>query len=676
MIYTDVGAGGVLGPRKFKSNVAATRDETLSIRSVSRTAGRAKKSWVPPPEESLGHLFPEAVAQWHPEQDCHPGLTAFTVRPGSGKSIRWRCEEHGHEWHVSPGDRTKKGRLSQCPKCHRMALGLSAEKTYLADTNPELRAEWHPLQDFHPDATIENTTTGSARAIRWRCVRGHEWHAAAKQRARGQGCDRCVDFPGPGESVAEHFPHLVDEWHPEQIRHRDATAENTKRGSRKRILWRCSDGHVWTARLNSRTGAAPSNCPTCERLRRGSSAERQYVCDFPDAQLVGEWHAVQAQAQGATPQNTTCGSKRPIRWRCSECGHDWYSPPLNRCGSQRSGCPRCDDESRRIAKPGRSLEERYPVVARDWDEERNGRTAATVNAHSGEMAWWRCDQCGHGWATVISARTVQEHGCFKCYWRAKPGDSLADRRPDLMDEYLPALNGGLLAEHVPWRSDKARNWKCGACKCQFTMPPSRRSRPDGSPATGCTWCSGHASYPTVSKVRDVISELPDAAALTRADRHAVLLPTGALGSRGQAAEVAWAYVVGDIAGADLGAFIRGEACSVDQLVLDAHYRGIYGTRPDVPRRVKRDVKERDGWVCQNPFCRTPDHRQRELARVDHKLSPLLGGHNTDLANLHCLCEPCNRRKNMTPWAEFLDQEAARCARRATQPRSSSICSHS
>ena len=312
MIYTDVGAGGVLGPRKFKFNVAAMRDETLSIRSVSRTAGRAKRSWVPPPEESLGHLFPEAVAQWHPEQDCHPGLTAFTVRPGSGKSIRWRCEEHGHEWHVSPGDRTKKGRLSQCPKCHRMALGLSAEKTYLADTNPELRAEWHPLQDFHPDATIENTTTGSARAIRWRCVRGHEWHAAAKQRARGQGCDRCVDFPGPGESVAEHFPHLVDEWHPEQIRHRDATAENTKRGSRKRILWRCSDGHVWTARLNSRTGAAPSNCPTCERLRRGSSAERQYVCDFPDAQLVGEWHAVQAQAQGATPQNTTVAPNAPF----------------------------------------------------------------------------------------------------------------------------------------------------------------------------------------------------------------------------------------------------------------------------------------------------------------------------------------------------------------------------
>lgn len=60
------------------------------------------------------------------------------------------------------------------------------------------------------------------------------------------------------------------------------------------------------------------------------------------------------------------------------------------------------------AKPpptGRSLAERYPLVAATWDEERNGAlTARDVAAQTATVAHWRCP-AGHTWAEPIATRT-------------------------------------------------------------------------------------------------------------------------------------------------------------------------------------------------------------------------------------------------------------------------------
>ncbi|MBQ03731.1 hypothetical protein CL673_03350 [Candidatus Bathyarchaeota archaeon] len=59
----------------------------------------------------------------------------------------------------------------------------------LADRNPELAKEWHPIKNG--DLTPAQVTPGSGKKVWWRCSRGHEWEAMVKSRTRGTGCPYC-----------------------------------------------------------------------------------------------------------------------------------------------------------------------------------------------------------------------------------------------------------------------------------------------------------------------------------------------------------------------------------------------------------------------------------------------------------------------------------------------------
>jgi Probable Zinc-ribbon domain len=99
----------------------------------------------------------------------------------------------------------------------------------------------------------------------------------------------------------------------------------------------------------------------------------------------------------------------------------------------------------------RSLAALRPELAAELHRTRNGDLDPYALAPtSSRRVWWRCPRCGHEWQTPVGAR-ARGDGCRECAKRAqigrrvrvRPGQSLAELRPDLAAELHPIRNGDL-----------------------------------------------------------------------------------------------------------------------------------------------------------------------------------------------------------------------------------------
>jgi predicted metal-binding protein len=145
-----------------------------------------------------------------------------------------------------------------------------------------------------------------------------------------------------------------------------------------------------------------------------------------------------------------------VWWQCDQ-GHEWFVPPVGRLRGEQ--CRECANRlgavKRYTPKPGESLLDLYPEIAADWHPTKNAPvTAADVNAGAKTRRWWKCRTCGWEWRTDPDHRTRSKRGCPGCA-RAKlsrdkskpgPGESLAEKLPELAAEWHPTLN----APHTPF----------------------------------------------------------------------------------------------------------------------------------------------------------------------------------------------------------------------------------
>lgn len=88
---------------------------------------------------------------------------------------------------------------------------------------------------------------------------------------------------------------------------------------------------------------------------------------------------------------------------------------------------------------------------------------------SKKKIWWKCKECDNEWEAVIYNR-MKGTGCPVCSQKKigqnrinsliKNGGSLADKRPDLLQEWNYEKNGDLRPEHMTCGSHKKVWWKC------------------------------------------------------------------------------------------------------------------------------------------------------------------------------------------------------------------------
>ena len=298
--------------------------------------------------------------------------------------------------------------------------------------------------------TPQTVTYGSHKSAWWRCENGHEWKAAIYTRIAGARCPYCtgrkvmVGF----NDLATQSPELARQW--DYRKNAPLVPADISAGSHRSVWWRCEKGHSWRASIHSRSSGC--GCPIC--------AGRQILVGendlaTVDPELAQEWDT--ARNGKLTPQDVLPGTKKKVWWVCGH-GHHWQAAISARTHS-RNGCPYCTGK---LVLPGfNDLASQNPVLAAQWDTERNGTlTPQQVTLTSNRKAWWICEK-GHSFQAVIASR-AKGTGCPYCTNRKVLAgfNDLATVEPRIAAEWHPTLNGALTPEMVTVGSTKKVWWEC------------------------------------------------------------------------------------------------------------------------------------------------------------------------------------------------------------------------
>jgi hypothetical protein len=202
-------------------------------------------------EPSLPRLVREADRRWRRRSDDdHAGRLRERLAARHAAEVDL-CERLGLP--VPPSGR---------PRRPHPRTG-SVRGHHLAD-HPDLLAEW--AWDVNGDLDPGRLAAGSHALVAWRCLLdpAHVWEARVADRtSRGAACPFHMGTRvHPAESLAAFFPWLAREWHPTRIALRP---DGVSRASARVVVWRCEQGHEWSAAVYQRT-LSRSGCPECFRV--------------------------------------------------------------------------------------------------------------------------------------------------------------------------------------------------------------------------------------------------------------------------------------------------------------------------------------------------------------------------------------------------------------------------
>lgn len=256
----------------------------------------------------------------------------------------------------------------------------------------------------------------------------------------------------------------------EQFPETYAILDGLTQGSRKNLVWKCSSGHSWEARIGHRSDG--HGCPFCSG-RRATDANRLSI---NNPELAREWDSDKNEL---TPYDVTASSGKKAWWKCAE-GHSWQSKIDNR--SRGKGCPFCGGK---LVSDANRLSINRPELVGEWDFRKNEFTPDDVSVHSNKEAWWVCAVEGHSWQEVISHRS-KGYGCPFCSGhRVSDVNRLSIIRPELVGEWDSDKNE-LAPDGVSFSSNQYAWWVCEAEGHSWRAKINNRSN-----GRGCPFCSGH-----------------------------------------------------------------------------------------------------------------------------------------------------------------------------------------
>ncbi len=423
---------------------------TRAVRGNGCPYCEGRKAW--PGFNDLATTMPEVTAQWDYERNGD--LKPTEILSGCDKRVWWKCSR-GHSWKTAVYHR-KSGH--GCPKCEALSANLKQGENDLASHDPELASEWdYDKNIFKP----EELSYASKQEIWWRCVHGHSWKATINARVfRKRGCPYCAGqqvWQGFNDLATTH-PELAAEWDYEK--NAGLIPEEVTAGKDMKAWWRCPRGHSWEAFIYSRK--AGSGCPVC--------SGNTLLPGFNDLatvkpELVSEWDY--DRNTDMTPDTVSAGTSRKAWWKCDK-GHGWRASIVSRVGG--NNCPVC--AGKMVIKGVNDLESINPLLAGEWDFERNSVTPDSVTAGSSKKFWWKCSK-GHGWRTTVAAR-MGGTGCPFCVGKEiMPGlNDLKTMHPDVVDNYWDYgknadVNPNTIASSskmkVWWKCGKGHSWKSKVC---------------------------------------------------------------------------------------------------------------------------------------------------------------------------------------------------------------------
>ena len=371
-------------------------------------------------------------------------------------------------------------------------------------THPELASEWHPTKN----GTLlpKDVTKGTTLSVWWLGKCGHEWQVSINSRTNKKtGCPYCT-----GNKVLVGFndlnsqnPGLAMEWHP--IKNGSLKPTDMMVGSRKKVWWLGKCGHEWESAVYTRSQLG-YGCPYC--------SNKKLLVGFNDlatthADIAREWHPYKNGE--LHPTDVITGTHKKIWWKCAVCGNEWKTTLNSRLDGK--GCPKCAKkrgaEKRRIqlVQSKGSLKAVNPVLANEWNYERNGElTPNDITLGYNGVIWWK-GTCGHEWTANIRDRN-KGIGCPYCSNKKLlvGFNDLETKRPDIAKEWNYSKNKST-PSNILAGSGKSVWWKCQVCGHEWRAKVITRVR-----GSGCPKCASEksTSYPEQAIYFYLKGAFPDA----------------------------------------------------------------------------------------------------------------------------------------------------------------------
>jgi len=281
----------------------------------------------------------------------------------------------------------------------------------LQSVHPELVSEW---SDKNLPLTPDKITFGSNKRVWWKGSCGHEWQASVKARSGGEKCPICS-----GARVVEGIndlatlkPQLAQEW----SKKNELKPTEVSVASHKKVIWKCKNGHEWTASIKSRT-VNGTGCPYCSH-NKVLAGFNDLASQYPE--VAAEWSDRNLPLQ---PTMVTAFANSKAWWKCKDCGYEWKSVINARV--KGTVCPVCADRTVLVGYNDLATTDRKLLL--EWDYELNKILPTQVSRNSMKSVWWKCS-FGHSWKAKISDRTIIGKGCSVCeieYRSVFPGLAVA-----------------------------------------------------------------------------------------------------------------------------------------------------------------------------------------------------------------------------------------------------------
>ena len=471
----------------------------------------------------LATTNPALAAEWNYEKN--ENLSPQDITRSSSRKVWWRCSE-GHEWQATIANRNYE---NNCPICQNKKILVGYND--LTTINPTLASEWNYKRNG--SLMPENFAESSGKKVWWRCKKGHEWQATIASRNSGTGCPVCnserhTSFPEfalvyylkkYGVDVIHSYKDLgyeLDVYIPSRkiaieydgsYWHKDKTKKELKKNAHCKadgiILYRIRQGlpslndssidclvqenqknleiiltEVLSIIIETDVDVDLSrDSIEIENLREYTEKSNSIL--FSQPKIAKEWNY--EKNGNLKPEHVTANSTKNVWWKCQE-GHEWKAAIVSRTHGNK--CPYCSN--RRVMQHYNDLQTNNPVLAKEWNYEKNGGLLPVdVKANSAKKVWWKCDK-GHEWQATIGSRNSGGHRCPYCSGRyaIKGVNDLQTVNPTLANEWLYEKNNGLTPMDVLPNSDKIVWWICSRGHKWETMVKNRTR------GSGCPYCSG------------------------------------------------------------------------------------------------------------------------------------------------------------------------------------------
>ena len=339
------------------------------------------------------------------------------------------------------------------------------EKRYVSD-NARLMEEWDWEKNSNIGIYPNAITLGSDKKAWWLCHEKHSYSSSIANRANlNRGCPYCSNkkvLVGYND-LATVNPSLTAEWHP--TRNGTLSPSDVLPGTAKKVWWKCAHGHEWETSVVNRHKHG-SNCPYCSHLL-AIPGETDLATQYP--QIAKEWHPIKNDL--LSPSSVLPGSDKVVWWICEQ-GHEWQAP-VKRCLKDQ-GCPYCS--GRKPIEGKNDIQSQNALLASEWNQSKNGKSASEVSIRSGIKYWWTCSKCRFEWQATPHNRTngALGTGCPQCaqesqtsypeqvlfYFIRKHYSDAINRYTDTflgrmeLDIYIPSLKIGIEYDGVAWHSVK------------------------------------------------------------------------------------------------------------------------------------------------------------------------------------------------------------------------------